>query len=140
MDLVYTHLKDCRSAFVFYRTNLFSAVSSLSSGYVTPNFLTLNRLAEIVHELTKEEVHRSMKLTTAKQVGYEATYYEVQNVLEVSIFASGISCTRNNNKINVCHINILRAIPLYQPNEDGSTASLYQFRLDYSAITTDKSQ
>ena len=36
--------------------------------------------------------------------------------------------------------NILRAIPVYQPNEDGSTASLYQFRHDFLAIATDKSQ
>ena len=38
-----------------------------------------------------EEVHRGTKLTPAIQVGYEATYYEVQIVLEVSILASGIS-------------------------------------------------
>ena len=36
--------------------------------------------------------------------------------------------------------NILRAITLYQPNEDGSTACLYQFRRDCLAIATDKSQ
>ena len=32
LDLVYTHFNAYRSAFVSYRTNLFSAVSSLSSG------------------------------------------------------------------------------------------------------------
>ena len=141
LDLVFTHLKAYRSAFVSYRTNLYSAVSSLSSGYVTPNFLTPNRLAEIVHELTMEEVHRGTKLTPAIQVGYEATYYEVQIVLEVSILASGISVVLGipmNSKSAT--FNILRAIPLYQPNEDGSTASLYQFRHDYLAIATDKSQ
>ena len=36
--------------------------------------------------------------------------------------------------------NILRAIPFYQPNEDGSTASLYQFRHEYLATATVKSQ
>ena len=65
LDLLYTHLKAYRSAFVSYRTNLYSAVSSLSCGYVTPNFLTPNRQAEIVHELTMEEVHRGTKLTSA---------------------------------------------------------------------------
>ena len=35
---------------------------------------------------------------------------------------------------------ILRALLLYQPNDDGSTASLYQFRHDYLDIATDKSQ
>ena len=118
LDLVFTHLKAYRSAFVSYRTNLYSAVSSLSSGYVTPNFLTPNRLAEILHELTMEEVHRGTKLTPAIQVGYEATYYEVQIVLEVSILASGISVVLGipmNSKSAT--FNILRAIPLYQPNE-----------------------
>ena len=38
-----------------------------------------------------EEVHRGTKLTPAIQVGSEATYYEVQIVLEVSILASGSS-------------------------------------------------
>ena len=139
--LVFTHLKTYRSAFVFYRTNLYSAVSSLSSGYVTPNFITPNRLAEIVHELAMEEVHRGTKLTPTTQVGYEATYYEVQIVLQVPILASGISVVLGipmNSKSATC--KILRAIPLYQPIEDGSTASLYQFRHDYLAIATNKSQ
>ena len=141
LDLVFTHVKGYRSAFVSYRTNLYSTVSSLSSGYVTPNILTPNRLAEIVHEFTMEEVHRGTKLTQAIEVGYEATYYEFQILLEVSILASGISVVlgipMNSKSVT---FNILRAIPLYQPNEDGSTASLYQFRHDYLAIATDKSQ
>ena len=36
--------------------------------------------------------------------------------------------------------NFHRAIPPYQPKEDGSTASLYQFRHDYLAVPTDKSK
>ena len=141
LDLIFTHLKAYRSAFVSNRTNFYSAVSSLLSGYDTPNFLTANRLAKIVHELTMEEVHRGTKLTPAIQVGYEATYYEVQIVLEVSSLAFGISVVlgRPMNSKSAT-FNILRAIPLYQPNEDGSTASLYQFRQDYLAIATDKSQ
>ena len=42
LDLVFTHLKAYRSAFVSYRTNIYSAVSSLSSACVTRNFLTPN--------------------------------------------------------------------------------------------------
>ena len=136
MGLVYTHIKAYRSAYVSYRTNLYSAVSSLPSGHVTPNFLTPNCLAEIVYELTMEEIDRG-----TKQVGYEAMYYEVQIVLEVSILASGISVVLGipmNSKSTT--FNILLAIPLYQPNEDGSTASLYQFRQDYLPIATVKSQ
>ena len=70
-----------------------------------------------------EEVHRGTKLTPAIQVGYEATYDEVQFVLEVSILASGIPIVLGihmNSKSAT--FNILRAIPLYQPNEDSSTA------------------
>ena len=88
-----------------------------------------------------EEVHRGTKLTSAIQVGYEATYYEVQIVVEVSILASGIFVVLGvpmNSKSAT--FNILRAIPLYQPNEDCSTAFLYQFRHDYLAIAPDKSQ
>ena len=35
--------------------------------------------------------------------------------------------------------NLLRELPLYQPSEDGSIASLYQFRHDYLTIAIDKS-
>ena len=131
LDLVFTYLKTYRSAFVSYRTNLYPAVSVLLSGYVTTNFLTPNHLAEIVHELTIKEVHRSTKLTPAIQVGYEATYYEVQILLEVSILASGISVVLGipMNSKSATFKNF-RAFPLYQPNEDGSTASLYLFRHD----------
>ena len=141
LEVVYTHLKAYRSALVSYRTNLYSAVSSLSSGYVTPIVFTPNRLAEIVHEFTMEEVDRGTKLPPAIQVDCEATYYEVQIVLEVPILASGICVVLGipmNSKSAT--FNILRAIPLYQPNEDGSTASLYQFRHDFLAIATGKSQ
>ena len=141
VDLVYTHLKAYRSAFVSSRNNLFSAFSSLSSGHATPNFLTPIHLAEIVHELTMEEVHRGTKLTPAIQVGYEASYYEVQMVLEVTILASSISVVleipMNSKSVK---FNLLRAIPLYQPNEDGSIAFLYQFRHDFLAVAIDKSQ
>ena len=43
------------------------------------------------------------------------------------------------NSMSATFIN-LRAILLYQPNEDCSTGSLYQFGPDYLAIATDKSQ
>ena len=141
LGLVYTHLKTDRSAFVSYRTNLYSAVSSFSSGYVTSNFLTTNRLTEIVRELTMQENHCGRKLTPAIKVGYEATYNEVQIVLEVSILASGISVVLGTPMVSKsATFNIPRAIPLYWPNKDGSTASLYQFCHDYLAIASDESQ
>ena len=88
-----------------------------------------------------EEVHRGTKLTPAIQVGYEATCYDVQIVLEVSILAFGVSVVLGMTMDSKsATFNTLRSIPLYQPNEDGSTASLYQFSHDYSAIATNKSQ
>ena len=132
LDLVYTHLKAYRSAFVSYRTNLYLAVSSFLSGYVTPNFLKPNRPAEIVLELTMEEVHRGRKLTPCIQLGYEATYYGVQIELEVSILASGFTVVLGipmNSKSAT--FKILRAITLYQPNGYGSTGSLYHFCYDH---------
>ena len=141
LDIVYTHLKAYGSAFVSYRANLYSAVSSLTSGYVTPKFLTTNRLAEIVQELTVEKVHRGTKSRPAIQVGYGAMYSEVRIVLEVSILASGISVAPGLSMNSISSkISILRATPMYQPNEDGSIASLYQFRYNYLAISTEKSE
>ena len=141
LDHVHFHLKAYRSVFVSYGTNRYSAVSSFLSGYFTPDILTTNSVAEIVHELTVEEVHRSTKLKPAIQVSYGATYYELQFVLEVSILASGISVVPGiPMKSKSAAFNVLCAIPLDQPNDDGSTACLYQFRHDYLAIATDKSQ
>ena len=142
LDPVCTHLKTHRPAWVSRRTTLYSTVSQLSPGNVTPNFATPNRFVEIVHqELTMEEIHRGNKLTPAIQVGYEATYYEVQIALEVFILASGISVVLGDPMISKsATFHIVSAIPLYQPNEDGSTASLYQFCHDHLAIATDKSQ
>ena len=91
LDLVYNHLEAYRSPSVSYKTNVYSAVPSLWPGYVTPNYLTPICPAQIVHELTMEDVYRGTKLTPAIQVGYEAMYYEVQMLFEVSILACGIS-------------------------------------------------
>ena len=72
---------------------------------------------------------------------YEATYYEVQFDLEVSILASGISVVVGIPMNSTSALfNILHAVPWYQPSEDGSTPCLYQFCHYYSAIATDKSQ
>ena len=72
-----------------------------------------------------KKVHRGTKLTPAIQTGYEATYYEIQIVFEVSILASGISVVQGISiNSNSAPINV-RAFLLYHPNEDGSTASLY---------------
>ena len=40
LDLAYMHLKSYHASSVSYKTSMYSAVSSLSSGFVPPNFLT----------------------------------------------------------------------------------------------------
>ena len=62
-----------------------SALSSLCSGFVPPNFLTPDQLAAIVEDLTAEAIRRGTKTTPAIQVGLEATYYEVHIVLDVTV-------------------------------------------------------
>ena len=71
-------------------------------------------------------------------MGQEAIYYELQMVLKVSLLPKGISVVLGvpmNSKRNV-----YRAIPLYQPNDDGDTASLYHFPKPLLAISTDNSR
>ena len=120
---------------------MYSAVSSLSSGFVPPNFLKPDQLAAIVEDLTAEEIRRGTKLTPAIQVGFEATYYEVQIVLEVTVLQEGLSIVLGipmNSKSST--FDVYRAIPLHQPNEDGTTASVYRFSHEFVAIATDNSQ
>ena len=65
LDHAYMHLISYRASFVSYKTSMYSAVSSLSSGFVPPKFLTPDQLAAIVEDLTAEEIRRGTKLTTA---------------------------------------------------------------------------
>ena len=91
LDLADMHLKSYRASFVSYKTSMYSAVSSLSSGFVPPNFLTPDQLAAIVEDITAEEIRRGTKLTPATPVGFEALYYEIQIVLEVTVLQEGLS-------------------------------------------------
>ena len=47
LNLACMHLKSYRASFVWYKTFMYSAVSSLSSGFVPPSFLTPDQLAEL---------------------------------------------------------------------------------------------
>ena len=141
LDLAYMHLKSYRASFVSYKTSMYSAVSSLSSGFVPPNFLTPDELAAIVENLSAEEICRGTKLTPAIQFGSEAIYYEVPIVLEVTVLQEGLSIVLGipmNSKSST--FDVYRAIRLHQPNEDGTTASVYHFSHKFVAIATDNSQ
>ena len=115
-------------------------MSLLSSGFLPPNFLTPDYFAAIVEDLTAEELRTGTKVTPAIQVGFEATYYEVQIVLEVTVLQEGLSIVLGipmNSESST--FDVYRAIPLHQPNENGTTATVYHFS-EFMAIPADNSQ
>ena len=135
---LYTHFKAFRKAFYAYRNNFFSIISSLATGHITPQFLLPTQLATIVQELAAEEFRKGSKLTPAIPSGFEAIYYELQIVLEVTMLPKGISFGLGipmNSKSAT--YNVFQAERLYQTNDDGKTASVYQIPKPYVAIATD---
>ena len=88
--------------------------------------------------MAAEELRKDSKLTAAIPSGFEAIYYELQIVIEVTILPKGISFVLGipmNSKSAM--YNVFQAEPLYQPNDDDKTASVYQFPKPYVAIATD---
>ena len=90
LNALYTHVKSYRAAIYAYKEALFSTLSSLAAGYVTPQFLLPDELASIVKELANDEILRGTKLCPAIRVGHEAIFYEIQLVLEVTLLSSGL--------------------------------------------------
>ena len=134
-------MKSYRAAFYAYKIALFCTLSSLATGYVTPQFHIPDQLASIVKELANDEILRGTKLSSASRVGHEAIYYEIQLVLEVTLLSSGLAVVLGipmNSKSST--FDIYLATPLYQPNADDDTASLYQFPNPFSAISADNTQ
>ena len=126
LNSFYTHVISYRAAFYAYKIALFSTLSSLAAGYVTPQFLLPDQLASIVKKLANDETLRGTKISLAIRVGHEAIYYEIQLVLEVTLLSSGLSVVLGipmNLKSSTFDNHL--ATPLYQPNPDGDTASLY---------------
>ena len=141
LNSLYTHVKSYRAAFYACKIALFSTLSSLAAGYVTPQFLLTDQLASIVKELANDEILRGTKLSPAIRVSHEAIYYEIQLVLEVTLLSSGLSVVLGipmNSKSST--FDIYLATPLYQPNADGDTASLYHIPNPFLAISTDNTQ
>ena len=77
LGTLYTHIKSYRAAFYAYKIGLFSTISSLAAGYVTPQFLLPSQLATIVSELASDEIFRGTKLSPAIRAGQKAIYYEI---------------------------------------------------------------
>ena len=137
----YTHIKSYQAAFYDYKINLFTTISSLASGKITPQVLEPNAIAKIVNELSNDEIRRVTKLSPAFQPGYEAIYYEIIVVLEVTLLPRGISVVLGiplNSKSST--FDVYHAIPLYQPNGENKTASLYQLQKPFLAVLTDNSR
>ena len=135
---LYTHFKAFRAAFYAYRNNFSSIISSFATGPITPQLLLPTQLARIVQELAAEEVRKGSKLTPALPSGFEAIYYELQIVLDVTMLPKGISFVLGipmNSKSAT--YNVFQAEPLHQPNDDSKTASVYQFPKPYVPVATD---
>ena len=123
LGTLYTHIKFYQAAFYAYKINLFSTISSLARGKITPQFLVPNAIADIVSELSNDEVRRGTKLSPAIQPGYEAIYYEINVVLEVRLLPRGISVVFGIPMISKSStFDLYHAIPLYQPNGGNKTA------------------
>ena len=88
--------------------------------------------------LSEEESYRGTKRTPAKQPGFETVHYESQLVLKVMLIPRGISAVLGvplNSKSST--FNVYNATPLYQPNGDNKTASLFQFPNPFLAVAED---
>ena len=109
-------------------------------GHISPQFLLPTQLVAIVQELADEEFRKGSKLTPAIPSGFEAIYHELQTVLEVTMLPKGISFVlRIPMNSKSATYNVYQAEPLYQPDDDGKTASVYQVPQPYVAIATDNS-
>ena len=120
---------------MLYTISINSAVYSLSFGFVPPSFLTPDQLAAIVKNLTAEKIRRSRELTSAIQVGFESTHCELQIVLEVNVLQEGLSIDLGipmNSKSST--FDVYRAIPLRQPNKNGTTTSVLHFFQEIVAL------
>ena len=92
-------------------------------------------------ESAVEEVRKSTKLTPAITSGFEAIYYELQRVLEVTMLPKSICFVLGipmNSKSAT--YNVSQAEPKYQPNNDGKTTSVYQLPKPLVATATDNTR
>ena len=141
MGTLYTHTNSYQAAFYAYKINLFSTSSSLASLHITPQFLLPQEIADIVQELYDDEIRSGTKLSPAIQPVFEAIYYEINIVLDVSLIPQGISVVLGismNSKSST--FDVYHAIPLPQPNGDNKTSSLYQPQKPFLAVSTDNSR
>ena len=88
---LYTHFKAFRAAFDAFRNNFSSIISTTATGHITPQFRFPIQFATIVQDVTAEEFRKGSKLAHAMPLGFEAIYYELQTVLEVTMLPKCVS-------------------------------------------------
>ena len=115
LGTLYTHIKAYRAVFYACKIALFSTITSPAAGYVTPQFLLPSQLATIVSELASDEIFRETKLFSVISAGQEAIYYEIQMVLEVSLFSRGISVVLGIPMNSKKPFNVFQATPSISP-------------------------
>ena len=115
LGTLYTNMKSYRAAFYAYKFALFSTISSLAAGYVTPQFLLPSLLATIVSELASDEIFRGTKLSPAIRAGQEAIYHEIQMVLEVFLISRTISVVLGIPMNSKKPFNVFQATPFINP-------------------------
>ena len=76
MGTRYTLIKSYQAAFYAKKINFFSTISSLAGGKITPQFRVSNAIADIVNEVSGDEIPLGTKTSPPIQLGYEAIYYE----------------------------------------------------------------
>ena len=141
MSTLYTQIKSYQASLCAYKINLFSTISSLTSGQKSPQLLLPQEVADIVRTLSEEESYRGTKLTPSIKPGFEAVYYAIQLVLEATLISRGISVWLGvplNSKSSA--FNVYHATPLYQPNGDNKTASFFQLPKPFLAVAEDDSR
>ena len=80
-----------------------------------------------MQELAAEECRKGSKLTPAIPSAFEAIYYELEIVLEVTVLPKGIPFVLSIPMISKSTTySVFQAEPLYQPKDNGKTASVYQ--------------
>ena len=98
-------------------------------------------MAQIVKDLAEDEVKRGTKLSPAIRPGFEAIYHEIQLVLEVTLIPRGLSVILGiPMNLKSSTFDIYHATPLYQPNNDQKTASLFNFANPFLTVSTDNSR
>ena len=124
--------------FFAYKIALFSIFSSLTAGYVTPQFLLPDQLASIVIELANDEFLRGTKFSPAIRVGHEAIDHDIQLVLELALLSTGLSVVLGflmNSKLS--NFNIYHATPLINRTQTESLLLCINSLKLLSAISTD---